>query len=109
MTEPLAAKPPRTMTYQKVDFSIFEATAKELGLDQRELSKALGYSPEAAGKWAQERKIPAVTGLACECLRRRRGNGGTKASTWLVKVENANQQNALEALCKGLGCEWVQV
>ena len=102
-------KTPRTMNYLKAEYSIFEATAKELGLTQVQLSKALGYSDTAGHKWASEGKIPAVTALACECLRRRRGQAGYATTWYLAKTTTDAQKSALEAVCKGLGVEFTNL
>lgn len=99
----------RIMTYQKAEYAIFEATARELNLSPAQLAKEIGYSDSTAYKWEHDGKMPKTAALACECLRRRRGNNGKACETWLIKLETDAQKHALEAICKGLGVEYVGV
>lgn len=94
--------------FQKVEFASFETTARELGVSADKLCETLGYAGHSHAHWKETGVMPKVASLACEALRRRQPNGH-KAEVWLVKVETQNQRQALEALCKGLGCEFVSV
>lgn len=63
-----------TKTYKQVSYEVFKNTADKLELNGAQLAEALGYSPSAWAKWEASKKLPAVAGLACEALIRRRGN-----------------------------------
>lgn len=71
MTETMKRAP---KTYKQVSYDVFKSTAEKLEINHAQLCEALGYSPAAWGKWEASKKLPAVAGLACEALVRRRGN-----------------------------------
>ena len=58
-------------TQEPRNFSYFEETMEKLNLSGTELSVACGYATSSWFKWRKTNKIPAVVGLACECLLRR--------------------------------------
>lgn len=62
----------RTKQFKTVDAIVFLDTAEKLGIGNRELSAALGYSDSAADNWIKEGRMPTVASLACEALIRRR-------------------------------------
>ena len=100
-------KPTRTMSYKRVDYSIFLETCRDLGKTEAEVCTAIGYSESVYNKWLHDKKMPQVAAIACEALRRR--NGKAEASVYLVKCLTKDQAHAIEALARGLGIEYVNV
>ena len=94
--------------FKRAEYSIFELTLRELGKAPSEVCEALGYAPGTWVGWKTDGKIPQVAAIACEALRRRQSRAGD-STTWLVKCTSTAHSNAIEALCKGLGCEFVNI
>lgn len=97
---------PMKKLFQKADYSVFEETCQALGKSSTEVCDALGYSSNAWVEWKKEGKMPRVAAIACEGIRRR---NGLSDRVYLVKVTTKDQENALQALFKGLGVEFVNV
>ncbi len=60
-------------TQKRVSFQIFLDTAEKFEMTPGDLCEALGYSRASHNAWRINNKMPKVTGLACEGLKRRNG------------------------------------
>ncbi len=92
MEEPnIVTADPITRKSKRTGLSMLDKVTDAYGLNDSALSEALGYSKTAVTHWRKDGAMPAVAGLACECLMRRKGNADDKAQ--------ASVQGAYELLC----------
>jgi hypothetical protein len=92
--------------YKRADYSVFAETCAAIGKKETEVCESLGYSPNSWTEWKKTNQMPRVAAIACEGIRRRMG---LSEKTFLVKVATKEQENALTAICKGLGLEFVNI
>lgn len=97
-----------TKTFKKVEISVFETTCRELNQEPGIVCQALGYSSHTFNGWRSEGKMPQVAAIACEALRRRH-TPRDEGRTWLVKCLSKSHSDAIEAICRGLGVEYVNI
>lgn len=73
------------------DFSIFEDTARKLGLSHGDLAEQLGFAKNSAYNWSVQGRFPYSGALACEALLKRRLHSAAREDnslTFLVRIEN---------------------
>jgi hypothetical protein len=75
-----------TKKHKTVDAVILLETAEKLGVTPHALSLDIGYSGGSAAAWVKSGKMPAVAGLACEALVRRRGDNGASVGEHYIVV-----------------------
>ena len=83
------------------NYSYFVETSEELGVGFGQLSEALGYNENTWHRWKKYGEMPAVAGLACECLRRRQKKGVGEKDTFMLTVSHKHVE-VFETFCKGL-------
>ena len=89
---------------QTRNFSYFEETMNRLNATGTELCTACGYNKTAWFTWRKTGKMPAVAGLACECLLRRKRKEAQEPAArdlFVLLVPNDNAKMLL-ALCDTL-------
>lgn len=79
-----------TKEHKRVDAIVFLETAEKLGIAHSQLAEQLGYSSSSHHAWVADGKMPAVAGLACEALVRRRGDNGSAVGEHYVVVHIAD-------------------
>jgi len=92
----------KTPTQKSRNFSYFKETMEKLNISSAELSSACGYAKTAHCRWQNEGKMPAVAGLACECLLRRQSKEASLPASRDICVMLVPQKEAerFAAVCQ---------